>query len=310
MVRQFSGSAHDITELQIFLSKCSEAQVNVTDHEGSNACLVATRYGPQHAKLPEDEDFASAEFVGNAATKARMEDKDDDLAISARLRATRLGGLAASMAAGSGPGSPHGKALSVSGLSGTTMAMAVATTGAAAAAASMPVKVSTTADPRVAWMTAQVVLVDMLHRYGCDVTAKDSKGRCPMWWAFHPQQYHTSGSRLEPSAVLSATISIPLVESLLVKGADANLVLIHEQPAGSTLLHAACRSGQADLVRLLLDYGADLQATDENGHTPLHAAAVTGHDNVIDVLAERSVDVDVQDPLGLTVSLLCRSVCR
>jgi ankyrin len=59
-----------------------------------------------------------------------------------------------------------------------------------------------------------------------------------------------------------------IVRRLLEKGADANA----KDNRGRTPLHHAARSGHSDSVRLLLEKGADVNATDKEGRTPLDVA--------------------------------------
>ena len=65
------------------------------------------------------------------------------------------------------------------------------------------------------------------------------------------------------------------------------------QPAGAaddpqatrnTLLHIAARSGDAEVVSMLLEQGADPNAPDVGRFTPLHRAAENGHAEVISLL--------------------------
>lgn len=46
---------------------------------------------------------------------------------------------------------------------------------------------------------------------------------------------------------------------------------------GLTPLHQCCIDNNADMLRLLLDYGANVNAQDSEKWTPLHAAATCGH---------------------------------
>ncbi|NP_001070616.1 ankyrin repeat and SOCS box protein 10 [Danio rerio] len=52
---------------------------------------------------------------------------------------------------------------------------------------------------------------------------------------------------------------------LLLRGARVDLT-----PGGTTALHEACEECQPDCVRLLLQYGANANATNEDGQMPLH----------------------------------------
>ena len=47
--------------------------------------------------------------------------------------------------------------------------------------------------------------------------------------------------------------------------------------AGNTALTYACCGGYEEVVRLLLDAGAEVEHQNENGHTPLMEAASCGH---------------------------------
>ena len=46
---------------------------------------------------------------------------------------------------------------------------------------------------------------------------------------------------------------------------------------GNTALTYACCGGFEDVVRILLDNGAEVEHQNENGHTPLMEAASCGH---------------------------------
>jgi len=52
----------------------------------------------------------------------------------------------------------------------------------------------------------------------------------------------------------------------------------------STPLHFACTKGDVDMARLLLDYGADINARNRLGHTPLHVAVWAGQRNAMELL--------------------------
>ena len=61
---------------------------------------------------------------------------------------------------------------------------------------------------------------------------------------------------------------------------------------GTTLLHSASRSGDMELVRLLIQEGADVNAQDEDGESPLHGAmARSDNYNVARTLIENGAEL-------------------
>ena len=70
-----------------------------------------------------------------------------------------------------------------------------------------------------------------------------------------------------------------LLQTLIDRGADVNAGMGH-----NTALHAAAGFGRPEMVRYLLDQGADFMATDYEGRTPLDVAEDTGHEGIIEML--------------------------
>jgi ankyrin repeat protein len=60
-------------------------------------------------------------------------------------------------------------------------------------------------------------------------------------------------------------------------------------------LDQAARNGQVEIVRLLIDHGANLHTADTNGWTPLHVSSRSGHLEVVKLLLRRGMDIDVLD---------------
>ena len=81
---------------------------------------------------------------------------------------------------------------------------------------------------------------------------------------------------------------LDIVQLLLDHGAEVNA----QSQAGNTALIYACCGGYEDVVKLLLDYGALIEAHNENGHTPLMEAASGGHVNVAKLLLERGACIN------------------
>jgi ankyrin repeat protein len=82
---------------------------------------------------------------------------------------------------------------------------------------------------------------------------------------------------------------------------DSNPALLGDRlPNGKTPLHTAAYAGKIDIVRLLIDRGADLNAATTAGSVPLHGAAINGHEAVIRLLVEKGAEVNVTNQGGYT----------
>ena len=59
-----------------------------------------------------------------------------------------------------------------------------------------------------------------------------------------------------------------------------------------TPLHYASRKGFVDLARVLIEYGADVDAQEADGWTGLHIASATGDLNIAELLIGHGAIVD------------------
>ncbi|BCS92331.1 MAG: beta-barrel assembly-enhancing protease [Metallosphaera javensis (ex Sakai et al. 2022)] len=59
---------------------------------------------------------------------------------------------------------------------------------------------------------------------------------------------------------------------------------------GNTVLHLAVRNGMEEMVRLLLDAGADVNAVNNEGHTPLYYAILSCNQGIGKLLLDRGAD--------------------
>jgi ankyrin repeat protein len=65
-------------------------------------------------------------------------------------------------------------------------------------------------------------------------------------------------------------------------------------------LHAACRFGLPNIVKMLLDQGADIHQVSERYGTALHVASRNGYPEIIEILLSKGLDVNVVDNAGWT----------
>ena len=74
-----------------------------------------------------------------------------------------------------------------------------------------------------------------------------------------------------------------------------------------TPLQRAARTGNVEIVRLLLNGGANLEASDERGRTSLHLAALAGQQAVVGVLLSAGAKLAAHDAEGLTAIYYART---
>ena len=67
-----------------------------------------------------------------------------------------------------------------------------------------------------------------------------------------------------------------------------------------TPLMEAASAGNADIVRLLLEHGADVNAQSSSGNTPLMYACAGGHEDVVTLLLESNANVEDHNENGHT----------
>lgn len=93
-----------------------------------------------------------------------------------------------------------------------------------------------------------------------------------------------------PPLHLSAAFANPqAVELLLEHGAHIHQV--SHNPLRNQALHACIALGNSvDIARLLIEAGADVNATAAGGYTPLHIAASSGNRDMVLLLLERGAD--------------------
>jgi ankyrin repeat protein len=87
----------------------------------------------------------------------------------------------------------------------------------------------------------------------------------------------------------AAFADAPAVHLLLKSGADVHQV--SRTPLRNQALHATLAlSKDAAITRLLIDYGADVNAMQAAGYRPLHQAAVAGREDLVEILLAAGAD--------------------
>ena len=106
---------------------------------------------------------------------------------------------------------------------------------------------------------------------GFDPATRDESGRTALWAAVERKN---AGS----------------VKALLAGGAKPDARNAPPMEFGQSIVAAAVDGGDVEIVRTLLDAGADAKAGNEYGMTPLHAAAQLGGVEMVRLLLEAGAD--------------------
>lgn len=95
---------------------------------------------------------------------------------------------------------------------------------------------------------------------------------------------------------------IDRVRDILLLQKDSSLVNSLKDWAGDSLLATACWHGKKDIVKMLLGFGANIDATNSTGSTPLHRACHKNDLVIIEILLEFGADFSIKDRSGRTAS--------
>jgi ankyrin repeat protein len=152
--------------------------------------------------------------------------------------------------------------------------------------------------------------VTRLLERGFDPNTRDPQGRPGLFVALqkesfdaaqalvrHPQIDVNALNNNDESPLMMAAMKGQLrwCMELLNRGAVVN-------KTGWTPLHYAASGNEHQVVALLLDKGAAINAPSPNGTTPVMMAALYGSEPSVDLLVSRGADLKRKNDLGLTAS--------
>jgi uncharacterized protein len=128
-------------------------------------------------------------------------------------------------------------------------------------------------------------IVARLLRGGADINLKDKSGGKPK----------IKGHL--PLLAVAGDGPLNVVEALLEANTDVNQV---HSTTGHTALHLSAKAGRADILELILEKGAEVDARDKRGRTPLHFAASQGHVKCTSLLLDHGADANSKTEAGTT----------
>jgi ankyrin repeat protein len=115
-----------------------------------------------------------------------------------------------------------------------------------------------------------------------------------------------------PSSTMSQSNSLALYNS--IKTGNINDILNHLKHGISPdedifniseriyekLVHITSKYGHSEILNMLIEKGANIDAQDSRGNTPLHKATEKGHTHIVNILLKNKAHIDVQNNNGET----------
>ncbi|CAH0047285.1 unnamed protein product [Clonostachys solani] len=125
-----------------------------------------------------------------------------------------------------------------------------------------------------------MAIIEAMFESGASITARDIRGRTLVYSA-------------------SWNGKVEVVKTLLQKGGQQQLDAVNDY--GWTPINVAADGGHLEVVRLLVEKGADLTIAQTAGWTPIHSAVTGGYDDVVELLVRSGADITTADSDGWTL---------
>ena len=146
---------------------------------------------------------------------------------------------------------------------------------------------------------------------GADVETKDERGRSPLHYACDSGALDVVKMLVEAGAGVRATYEegVTCLQDAANGGHTETVRYLvglpevdvnHRDGDNYTALHYASGEGDADVVQLLLDAGADIEMKNNDGRSPLHSVCESGALDVVKMLVEAGAGVRATDNQGDT----------
>ncbi len=131
---------------------------------------------------------------------------------------------------------------------------------------------------------------DLLGK-GANVNAQNDTGKTPLHWAAREGHKQVVQALLDKGANVNAEDQDGETSLDLATNQDIETLL-----RNTAKLLKVAKSGDIQEVNSLINKGANVNATDQDGKTPLHWAAVKGHEEVVEaLLGKHGIDVNLAD---------------
>ncbi|MEJ6526259.1 MAG: ankyrin repeat domain-containing protein [OM182 bacterium] len=134
---------------------------------------------------------------------------------------------------------------------------------------------------------------------------KNAQGQVARERDFSPELYSAlEDMKKNPAYSMVYSDDFEALENYLSSGLDVGQT--RSPKPDFSLIDAAVSMRSSRIVRLLIDYGADINTIDADGDTPLHRAASQGSLEIIKALLNTGADVDAKNDMGLKAASVAK----
>lgn len=142
--------------------------------------------------------------------------------------------------------------------------------------------------------------VEALLARKADVNAREAKGQTALMWAAAENHSEVVRALLAHGADANARSHVEPLEAPVRASTYFPDVHFPATTGGFTALHFAAQQGDVESARILIEGGADVNASTAEDGSPLVVASASGHEKLAMFLLEKGADPNAKDGYGIT----------
>ena len=117
-------------------------------------------------------------------------------------------------------------------------------------------------------------------------------------WAQMESLYNSSTEQFAGISTLMSATANNDVDGVKFFSKAGALVINQRNKGGATSLHIACREGNFEIAKTLIDNGANVNIADNEGWTPLMRASLAGNKEIVEILLKNGAKANLLNSLN------------
>jgi hypothetical protein len=117
-------------------------------------------------------------------------------------------------------------------------------------------------------------------------------------WAQMESLYNSSTEQFAGISTLMSATANNDVDGVKFFSKAGALVINQRNKGGATSLHIACREGNFEIAKTLIDNGANVNIVDNEGWTPLMRASLAGNKEIVEILLKNGANANLLNSLN------------